>query len=255
MVHDCAFVGYELRRELLRRGFEVEHYFFCGLPKITTLEMVYRLKRANCDLIHAHFARSALYASYFSGKEYIAHCHGTDIRHGLSFLQKKCLKKARNVLVSTPDLLDILPAMWLPNPVDTERFRPLREHDGNKVLYFPHWYEDLTETLTGLCGRFGYELTTREAMSVPYENMHLFLDQFDVFVDRFSVPSYSKTALEAMACGIPVVGYRHDLEKALEKLANGDERRSLAKWQAEKILPKHCVKKVVDQLTAVYLWS
>jgi glycosyltransferase involved in cell wall biosynthesis len=107
--------------------------------------MAWKLRRTRHDLVHAHFCRSAVYAAYLSGKPYIAHCHGTDIRLDLNWLKKRCLKKARKVLVSTPDMLEILPyATWLPNPVDMKRFRPLKKHDGNKVFYFPHWYEGLS---------------------------------------------------------------------------------------------------------------
>jgi len=217
------------------------------------LKMAFKLRKMKCDLIHAHFCRSAAYASYLSGKPYIVHCHGTDIREGVNWFKRRCLKKAKKVLVSTPDLLEILPeATWLPNPVDMERFKPLKEHDGNKVLYFPHWYEDLSKELKGICEKLGYNLTIPSAYSVPYEKMHLFLNEFDIFVDQFSIKSYSKTALEAMTCGIPVIGYKHDLEKTLEMLTSQSERKNLVKWQNKEILPKHKIKTVVNQLTSIY---
>jgi len=255
MVDDCAYVGYELRRELIKRGFEVEHVFFTKsrLPKIATLKMALKLRKMKCDLIHAHFCRSAAYASYLSGKPYIVHCHGSDIRGGINWLKRRCLKKAKRVLVSTSDLLEILPnATWLPNLVDTERFRLLKEHNGNKVLYFPHWYEDLTQELKENCEKLSYDLTVPSAYSVPYEKMHLFLNEFDIFVDQFFIKSYSKTALEAMACEIPVIGYRHDLEKTLKELTSHSERKNLVKWQNKEILPKHKIKTVVNQLTQIY---
>jgi len=255
MVDDCAYVGYELRRELIKRGVEVEHAFFTVsyLPKVATLKMALKLRRMKCDLIHAHYCRSAAYASYLSGKPNVIHCHGSDIRGGINWLKRKCLKKAKKVLVSTPDLLEILPsAAWLPNPVDTERFRPLKEHNGNKVLYFPHWYEDVRKELKEICEKLGYDLTAPSAHIVPYEKMHLFLNEFDIFVDRFSIKSYSKTALEAMACGLPVIGYKHDLEIALKELTSQPARKNLVKWQNKDILFKHKIKTVVDQLTQIY---
>ena len=45
MVHDCAFVGYELRRELMRRGFNADHLFFSGPAKTATLKMALKLRR------------------------------------------------------------------------------------------------------------------------------------------------------------------------------------------------------------------
>jgi len=255
MVNDCAYVGYELRRELIKRGFEVEHVFFTTsrLPKVATLKMAVKLRRIKCDLIHAHFCRSAAYAAYLSGNPYIVHCHGTDIRGGVSWLKRRCLKKGKKVLVSTPDLLEILPsATWLPNPVDMERFKPLKEHDGKKVLYFPHWYEDLTEELKGICEKLGCDLTVPRFYSVPYEKLHLFLNEFDIFVDRFSIKSYSKTALEAMSCGIPVIGYKHDLQEMLKKLTYKVERKNLVAWQDKNILPQHQTEAVVSSLLDIY---
>lgn len=253
MINDCAHVGYELRRALLTRGFNVQHFFITGSPKIATIKMAIKLRKIRCDLIHAHYCHSAAYASYLSGKPYILHCHGTDIREGINWLKRKCLKKAKKVLVSTPDLLEILPnATWLPNPVDTERFRPLKEHNGNKVLYFSHWYEDLSKELKGICEKLGYDLITHNTHVVPYEKMHLFLNEFDIFVDQFSIKSYSKTALEAIACGIPVIGYKHDLEKTLEELTSSLERKNLVKWQNKEILPKHKIETVINQLTQIY---
>lgn len=255
MVDDCAYVGQELRRELVKRGFEVDHYFFSKslIPKTATLKMAWKLKRTKHDLIHAHFCRSAVYAAYLSGKPYIAHCHGTDIRLGLNWLKKRCLKKARKVLVSTPDMLEILPdATWLPNPVNMERFKPLEKHDGNKVLYFPHWYEDLSLKVRQACEKLGYDLTISKFYSVPYEKLHLFLNKYDIFVDRYAIKSYSKTALEAMACGLPAIGYGHDLEESLKKLKRQHEREELVKWQNEILLSTHVVEAVANRLIGIY---
>jgi len=253
MVHDCAYVGYELKRGLTQRGVEVQHLFFSGPSKIAALTMALKLKRVKCDLIHAHFCRSPAYAAYLSGRPYVIHSHGTDIRWGLNWLQRRCLRKAERALVSTPDLLEILPhAMWLPNPVDTDRFRPLKEHRGNRVLYFPHWYEDLTGRVRETCRRLGYDTTVPRFMSLPYESFHLFLNEFDVFIDRFSVKSYSKTALEALACRIPVISYKDRLEESLEKLTSIHERRKLVEWQNEHILPWHRLEAVVDKLIQLY---
>jgi glycosyltransferase involved in cell wall biosynthesis len=253
MVHDCAFVGYELRRELLRRGFDVDHLFFRGPAKIATLRMALKLRRLKCALVHAHFCRSAAYASYASGKPYFVHCHGGDVRWGMNWLQRKCLDKARKVLLSTPDLVDVLPeATWLPNPVDTKRFKPLKEHYGKNVLYIPHWYEDVGEKVNVICKKLGYTVTISKHRSVPYEKMHVFLNQFDIFVDRCQIRSYSKTALEAMACGLPVIGYEQNLEETLLKLASVEERRKYASRQNEEIIPSHRIDSVVDNLINIY---
>jgi len=253
MVHDCAYVGYELRRGLANSGIKVQHLFFNGPPKLATLKMAINLRKTKWDLIHAHYCRSAAYASYASGKPFIVHCHGGDVRWGINWLQRKCLKKAKKVLVSTPDLLGTLPdAVWLPNPIDTQRFKPLKKHNENKVLYYPHWYENITIKLTELCNKLGYTLTIPRSMSVPYEKMHIFLNNFDIFIDRFSIKSYSKTALEAVACGLAVVGFNHDLENSLKNLVSYRLREKLVKQQNESILPKHNIGNVTKKLIQIY---
>ena len=56
MVHECAFAGYELRRELLRRVFNVGHLSLSGAAKIATINMALKLRRLKCALVHAHSA-------------------------------------------------------------------------------------------------------------------------------------------------------------------------------------------------------
>jgi len=42
---------------------------------------------------------------------------------------------------------------------------------------------------------------------VPYFEMPSYLNKFEVFFDRFTIPSLSKTALEALACGCTVISW------------------------------------------------
>jgi glycosyltransferase involved in cell wall biosynthesis len=252
MVHDCAYVGYELSKELKNRGYNVKNLYFSKIPKLSTLEMILRLRRERCDLIHAHYLRSPAYASYLSGKPYIVHCHGSDVRYGLNYMQRRCLDKAKMVLVSTPDLLDVLPnAFWLPNPVDLNKFKRLKTHFGNKILYFSHWYEDLSEILRDICKKLRYNLTIKRMNTIPYEEMPNFLNEFDIFVDRFSISSYSKTALEAMACGLAVVSYNCDLKSSLERLRDLDVREKWIEKQYE-VVKEHDVENVVNKLVKIY---
>jgi len=55
MVHNCAYTGYELRRELLRRVFIVDHLFFSSPAKIATIKITLKLRRLKCTLVHADF--------------------------------------------------------------------------------------------------------------------------------------------------------------------------------------------------------
>lgn len=255
MVHDCASVGHELREAVNSISSDV-HVELLPYPlhtKLTVFGVALKIRRINPDIVHVHYCRYPAYAALLSFKPYIVHCHGTDIRHGINSWQKLCLRKARKVLVATPDLLEVLPnATWLPNPINLEHFKPLKEHDENTVLYFPKWYEDIKDELDSVCRESGYTLTVKEKRDIPYEEMPIFLNQFGIYVDRFVIKSYSKTALEAMACGLAVVGYKHDLRKTLKDLKDMRKRGTYVSEQTNLILSNHERGKIASNLLEIY---
>ena len=66
-------------------------------------------------------------------KPIILHYHGSRIR-GKAKERRKYYQKADSIIVSTSDLLETLPdATYIPNPVDTELFKPM-EKDENRFL-------------------------------------------------------------------------------------------------------------------------
>ena len=77
MLHDCAYVGATLSKWLQKMNVDVEL-----LPMRGLLSTVIKLRRIDCDLVHVHYARAPAWVAMFSGKRYIIHCHGDDIRHG-----------------------------------------------------------------------------------------------------------------------------------------------------------------------------
>ena len=254
MVHDCSFVGYELSEAVNNtcNNIHVEMLPYPLHTKLTVFGIAQKIRRINPDIVHAHYCRYPAYAALLSRKPYIIHCHGTDIRHGMNFWQRLSLAKSRQVLLSTPDLLEVLPdAVWLPNPINLNHFKPSKEHYGNKVLYYPKWYENVEGELDTACRQLGYALTVKRKTDVKYEEMPIFLNQFDIYVDQFTVRSYSKTALEAMACNLAVIGYRHNLKEALENLKNAEERRKCVSEQ-KKMLSNHDRTKVASTLVKIY---
>lgn len=254
MVHDCSFVGYELS-QAINNTYNDIHVEMLPYPlhtKVTVFKIAQKIRKINPDIAHAHYCRYPAYAALLSRKPYIIHCHGTDIRHGMNFWQRLSLAKSRRVLLSTPDLLEILPdAVWLPNPINLNHFKPSREHDGNKVLYYPKWYENMENELNMTCAELGYALTVKRKTDIKYEEMPEFLNQFDIYVDRFAIKSYSKTALEAMACNLAVVGYKHNLKEELENLSGIEKRRKYASEQ-RKMLNNHDKAKVASSLVKIY---
>lgn len=166
----------------------------------------------------------------------VLHLHGSELRSSHNrFPTIAALQVCNRVLVSTPDLLSHYPkAIWLPNPIDPV-FKPLKNPDRRgKALYFKKWYEpEMEKTVQMKCDDMGLKLTI-SSKPVPYREMPNFLNQFEVFFDRFTIPSLSKTALEALACGCKVISW-----KGL--VANSEE-----------ILKNHNMELVTEKLLKIY---
>ena len=164
------------------------------------------------DLIHVHdFDKFVpLLKRFYPSKPVILHYHGTRIR-GKADGRRRYYQKADFVIVSTPDLLEDSPeATYIPNPVDTEFFQPLRDHSDNSAIYIIKHQEELGETLEwpkSVAQKYGLKLSFRDRIEnpIPYKELPMFLNQYSYFVDRDYVKSLSKTALEALACGCRVI--------------------------------------------------
>lgn len=164
----------------------------------------------------------------------VLHFHGTELRQAYKLTSVRFAQRISDeVIVSTPDLLAYgIRAKWLPNPIDPV-FKPLnsRARQG-KALYFRKGYEaEMEKMVRQKCAEMGLKLTVPSSF-VPYSEMPYFLNQFEVFFDRFAIPSLSKTALEALASGCKVMSWKglvknpekmlqnHSLEVVTEKLMN-----------------------------------
>ena len=214
ILNDCAYVGYEISKELKSRGYEVL-YFPRGRSLYSkTFSVLVNIVRSR-GILHVNYA---LQDAYLAGKlkgSFLLHAHGSDLRWSIAgrwgWIVRSSLKVASKVIVATPDLLERAreyrtDSEYLPNPVDIERFAPQpREKARSKsVLYFPKWYETLPEELVKELHKAGFVLSA-PAERVKYEDMPRLLCAHDVFIDRFTIPAFSKTCLEAMSCGIPTI--------------------------------------------------
>lgn len=147
----------------------------------------------------------------------ILHYHGSDIR-GKWAQRRPYWEKARQILVSTPDLLEGAPTnvTYLPNPVDTDLLTPRPELrvEGTAVHLIANsqdiaWARSRAEKMN-----LRLTLLRRE---FKYEDMVSVLSPFEYLIDRTSVKSLSKTALEALACGLKVVAWNCDVVYELPK--------------------------------------
>jgi len=196
----------------------------------------------NYDIVHVHGLSYRLvfnvniFVLKASGAKLVLHLHGTGIRESHSKLSTKAaLKISSQILVGTPDLLSYCPmATWLPTPIDPI-FKALDNPQRyGKALYFRKWYERGIERLVRLeCDRMGLKLTIPHK-PIPHREMPIFLNEFEVFFDRFSIPSLSKTGLEALACGCKVISWKGEVTNS------------------EEILNNHSLEVVTEKLLKIY---
>ena len=153
-VNDIAFVGSTLARAMRELGEDavvVEPFRLrtnlrypwkaAALPfrAAGLLGAAATVRRGHFDVVHVHYARLGMVGP-LAGRPYALHVHGTDIRgvRPRSFWGRETaplLRRAGLVYYATPDLEQwVRPfrddAIFLPNPIETDRFRPLAADDA-----------------------------------------------------------------------------------------------------------------------------
>lgn len=147
-VNDVAAVASTLAASLRDLGLDVDLLESprpgAGLPRIgravtvplravAPLALAPALRAGRYDIVHGHYAWKSM-AAPLSGRPYVAHVHGTDVRDvdpgsPLGRLTRAVLRRAARVFYATPDLAGSVAAFrpdatFLPNPIETDRFRP-----------------------------------------------------------------------------------------------------------------------------------
>ena len=227
----------------------------------------------SADIIHIHSIEQLVIKirkTFGNSKKIILHYHGTDIR-GLknknipnsytiqniktntkSFaakvknrlklvqmgyynsLRTESQKLSNEILVSTPDLLSLLPhAIYLPNPVDVDHFSkdfitPNKVNNNNNALTIQTTSGDIQKTLH-YCNENNIDLKIdvldRTKTPILYEEIPNFLKKYAVYVDIRIVndkilENFSKTALESLACGLKVLNYKLEYINQLPEIHN-----------------------------------
>lgn len=210
--------------------------------------------------------------TYRESKVIILHYHGTDIRgfsddNSRTFnlrnilrpknivrkirrrrLHIKAQRLADRVIVSTPDLIQLVKgSIFLPNPIDTDHFNKKLIKEISKIS--TNVYEGIfvnsevtnVELAMNYCKHkkinLNIDIYDRTKNPIYYKDIPNFLKKYDVYVDlrfvnRKLLKNLSKTALEALACGLKVLNYN------LEYVNN---------------LPsEHCPTNVVTILSSIY---
>jgi hypothetical protein len=223
------------------------------------------------DVIHIHSKEELVIKMrkrFGNSKKIILHYHGTDIRNRVTptdssmknlknksrlFVAKgryrlrliqmgyyKSLHKLRiesqkladEILVSTPDLLSLLPnAKYLPNPVDLEHFSKddvSKNRSSNNALTIKTETGNIEQTLQ-YCKENNIDLKIdvfdRTKTPLLHEQIPNLLKKYDIYVDIKMVndqllESLSKTGLESLACGLKVLNYNLEYLDKLPQMHN-----------------------------------
>ena len=226
----------------------------------------------NAHIIHIHSAEQLVIKirkAYGNSKKIVLHYHGTDIR-GLknknnansstiqnttirtkSFAAKiknrirlmqmgyyrslriESQRLANEILVSTPDLLSLLPhAKYLPNPVDVDHFsKDDTKHNKvnkNNALTIKTEIGN-SEKVLEYCKKNNIDLKIdvfdRTKSPLLYEEIPNFLKKYNIYVDIRIVndkilENFSKTALESLACGLKVLNHKLEYIDKLPAMHN-----------------------------------
>jgi hypothetical protein len=219
-------------------------------------------KAKSADIIHIHSRIDILLKlrqKFGNSKKIILHYHGTDIR-GLKkqklphrsqlsdlairsimmyrrirdkvlFRKRMHIKAQRmadTVIVSTPDLLQLVAkGIHLPNPVDTDHFKPdlISKNEQKEALTIDTEVTDIQWALD-YCKRHNIslkiEVYNRIKDPIVYKDMPDFLRRYKTYVDiryvnKTILQNLSKTALEALACGLKVLDYQLKYRQGLPR--------------------------------------
>ena len=211
---------------------------FCSSLKDFYLKVLKFSKKYHIIHVHSLDKIIPILRGLYPIKKIVLHYHGSDIRG-----KSRCLRKrvymwfSSTIFVSTNDLLQHVPnACYLPNPIDMEFFSPNRSLKNNrygKAVYFLK-YPD-TEKELRVAKKIAEEKNLKLTVInicrgeyVPYHSLPDFLSNFEFFIDQVTIPSLSKTALEALSLGLKVIRWdkrvldefspEHDPSNVVKKL-------------------------------------
>jgi len=248
----------------LRNDFEVEHITRTRGLWDKTFGILLKIAKSRGDIYHINYALQDAYLASRIKRLDVLHVHGSDVRTNLNNKWRRIaednLKRAKVVLYVTPDLEGIIKeyrddAIYFPNPVDMNMFSPKGDYtDKSRAVYWKNWYEEFPVELKSVLETFGIELTIYDEPIFSYEEMPTVLQGYDIYIDRFEIPSISKACLEAMSCGLATIDFRHMGDFGDRALVLSDIDHVIAEGKAniEYVKKKHEASLVAERLKKVY---
>jgi glycosyltransferase involved in cell wall biosynthesis len=264
MINDCASVGETLLKYLPPEN-EKQHIKRSRGLWSKTFGVAFKILKAKGDIYHAHYLLQDCYiASHLGKKPLIGHAHGSDLRQMLKSkkwgrIVKHNLETCDKVVVAQPTILNIAlehnpTAEYFPIPFDPQIFFPIQSHeksgDAQVFLASAHNFEvkgtnKLIEALAPLkkqitlktlnsgkdkdlakqlCKKLNLKAEFIE--KVPHNEINKQYWESDLVLGSAGIGQLDTVAIEAMACGRPVV---HSISKEyfpncpLEEFKTGEE--------------------------------
>lgn len=184
----------------------------------------------NYDTIHVHsLSRIIPYLRLrYPHKKIIIQFHGTDLRKPDTFKRNLAMKMSDAIFITTKDLFSFLTpqqvrkAYYTPNVADVEMFSPLKNRPAKdawlSLFHGGVWDNTMDKETLQQHGIINIENVDRTKASVKYWEMPNLLSQYKGYIDIKIVNgkrlmALSKTALEALACGLSVFTYENKIMK------------------------------------------
>jgi hypothetical protein len=231
-------LGHEVDVITIKRldKFGISAYYDSKLFDGSALEFYWHCLRiaSSYDVIHVNsLSRIIPYLRFrYPHKKIIIEFHGTDLRSPDSFKRNLAMKMVDRIFIATKDLFSYLNASQLkkanytPNVVDLEMFHRMSEKpikDAWLSLFHSGVWDNTIET--GVLQQHGIvnvENLDRTTARIRYWEMPKLLSQYRGYVDIKIVNgkrlmALSKTALEALAVGLPIFTYENNIMEAYPK--------------------------------------
>jgi glycosyltransferase involved in cell wall biosynthesis len=307
MINDAAFVG-ETLLKYLPNEIEKMHVTRSRGTWDKTFGITLKILKAKGDIYHAHYLLQDCYlASKFGKKPLIGHAHGSDLRDEIKkkkwgWIIKHNLRKCNKILVAQPTILDIAlefndTAEYFPIPFDPNIFypRPFSPENEEKRIFIASEHDFRTKgtdkflkALSSLpipvkikALASGKDFAEAQKLveelglqvdftpKVEHTEINTLYWESDLVLGSYSIGQLDTVAIEAMACGRPVVhsvSQKYFEKCPLEKLesieataeiiqkflSNKKERKDRIKRQLEYVHSTHLAPLLAGRLLKMY---
>jgi glycosyltransferase involved in cell wall biosynthesis len=243
MINDAAFVG-ETLLKYMPADLKKQHIKRSRGLWDKTFGIAFKILRAKGDVYHTHYLLQDCYiASKFGKKPLIGHAHGSDLREEIKkrkwgWIIKSNLRSCNKILVAQPTILDKAlefneTAEYFPIPFDPQIFfpTPLSPERPEKQVFIASTHDfrikgtdKLLRALASLSIPFrikslraGKNFDEAQHLAqelglkvdfipkVPHDKISELYRESDLILGSFGIGQLDTVAIEAMACGRPVV--------------------------------------------------